>query len=398
MRQRWQVVSTSAVKRQKVTVSLAALVTIAVGAALIMPLWRTSGVRASASSGSWAAAAAMLEARAAATAVRLKSGEVLVSGGFNNTVGVLNTAEVYNPFRNTWTATGPVAGTHFGGETATLLTTGGVLLIGGGFGLPNVDLYTPTTHQWTAAANLEVGRQWHTASLLPDGDILVAGGQDANGKALASTEIYDVATNHWSLGIPMNEARWGATAVTLPDGRVLVAGGANAQNYAVNTAEIYDPATNTWADVAAATSVQAIENLVLLKDGHVLAIGWISGSFDMPGAIYNPATNSWMPITAANIFRENFTVTLLDDGMVLLAGGNDPGNNARAEAVLYDPSRDLWLSAPNMITPRDAASAVLLPSGRVLEAGGYDGLSTASAELYTPIYLGHHPIPPQPAP
>ena len=233
------------------------------------------------------------------------------------------------------------------GHTATLLPNGKVLVVGGN-GNPRIaELYDPASGTWTATGRPMIrDHVEHTATLLPDGRVLVAGGPP-NGRDNGSptAELYDPSTGSWTVTGNMVRVRLGHTATLLPDGRVLVAGGTSEGNSkSTASAEVYDPGSGSWT---------ATGDMVALRIG-----GW--------------------------------TATPLTDGMVLVVGGfRSGGDGMLASAELFDPSTGTWTAAPNMDTPLANQTATLLPDGRVLVAGGMsviDGTerSLASAELYDP--------------
>jgi len=115
-----------------------------------------------------------------------------------------------------------------GGHTATLLPDGTVLVAGGygtAGGLASAELYDPGANTWTAITSpMTSVRSRHTATLLPNGKVLVAGGYGTAG-ALASAELYDPATAQWTATGSLSETRIDYTATLLPNGKVLVAGG-----------------------------------------------------------------------------------------------------------------------------------------------------------------------------
>ena len=203
-------------------------------------------------SNTWAATASMSTGRGNATATLLGNGTVLVAGGqhiVNESNGGVTSAEIYDPATGLWHSAGTM-GTGHGLATASLLPDGRVLVAGGALqsgccgGMVAADLYNPSTGTWQAAANMNVAREAAASVVLPDGTVLMTGGYNGitTTPYLASTEIYQPATNTWTLGPSMNQGRVGHTATLLPDGQVLVAGGdAGGPSNAFATAELYNP-------------------------------------------------------------------------------------------------------------------------------------------------------------
>jgi len=178
---------------------------------------------------------------------------------------------------------------------------------------------------WLTNRPMLTARQHHIATLLPDGKVLVAGGDQggANG-ILANAELYNPATGSWTPTGPMIHARRDHTATLLPTGKVLVTGGGydvNMQSFA--SAEVYDPVSGTWTDAGAMKYPRSAHTATLLRDGRVLVAGGSTGNVFLPSAeLYDPATGTWSVI--GNFMSEQrffHTATLLPDGKVLAAGG-----------------------------------------------------------------------------
>jgi len=173
------------------------------------------------------------------------------------------------------------------------------------------------------------------------------------------------------------------TATLLPNGKVLIAGGFNGSNN-LSSGELYDPIAGTFtATTNAMSSARRFANAALLPTGKVLIAGGGTNTADL----YDPSTNSF---TASNhtmvAGRSNASATLLPKGRVLIAGGFGPGNSLLSSAEVYDPSTDTFTAtANNMIVARSQATALLLPNGLVLVAGGTGTIGPLSTtELFDP--------------
>ncbi|HTN86711.1 MAG TPA: kelch repeat-containing protein [Sorangium sp.] len=192
---------------------------------------RTSAELYDPATDSWTAAGSLNTPHASHTATLLADGNVLITGGY--AVGeYLASAELYDPATNSWATVGSLS-TAREGHTATLLANGKVLVAGGDNNaepLASAELYDPATNSWTAAGSLSTEREYHAATLLGNGTVLAMGGfhwRDWTGENLASAERYNPVTNTWTAAGSLSTARYGHTATLLANGKVLVAGGSN---------------------------------------------------------------------------------------------------------------------------------------------------------------------------
>jgi N-acetylneuraminic acid mutarotase len=263
------------------------------------------------------------------------------------------------------------------GHTATLLANGHVL-VAGGSGAADAQILDPASATG-AASTMTAPRRGHTATTLSNGKILVTGGTNDAGP-FTSAEIYDPAMNSWSAAEPMDTARTGHTATLLADGTVLVTGGCNTDTGdPVSSAEIYDPAGDSWSPAGSLNETRCFHTATLLPDGRVLAVGGL-GSDSASAEIYDPAADSWSPVESMGVGREAHTATLLSNGRVLVAGGFS------ASAEIYDPATDSWSPAGTMSASRQQHTATLLANGQVLIAGGGTNNNDPldSSEIYDP--------------
>jgi len=343
----------------------------------------------------------MTTTRSLATATLLPNGLILIAGGFGGNRAFLASSELYNPQTNSFLPAAGTAAMNTGRDaaTATLLPNGRVLIAGGFAGdhnfLASTELYDFTTNSFVASAGtaaMNTGRQDAAAALLPNGKVLIAGGVAAGGNPLASTELYDPATNSFALKTAaMNAAHDGATATLLPNGKVLIAGGFDSNFNASSGTELYNPATNTFATATPSMNAGRKQALAtLLPNGKVLIAGGIDTNFNPLASteLYDSATNTFAAKTASmNTARQAATATLLPNGKVLIAGGLDLNGNPIASIELYDPATNAFAppaGTPSMNIARGQATAILLPNGVVLIAGGVAPLLSASTELYMP--------------
>jgi hypothetical protein len=352
------------------------------------------GVRAD-SLGTWSYTARMKDARSDHTATLLADGQVLIAGGVGDGAAAIVSAELFDPRTGVWRPTGRMLGTPQlnTATTATLLPDGQVL-VAGSLQSPNAELYDPNKRTWKSTGNMMTDRFGHTATLLPDGRVLITAGCGDTCGLLSSAEVYNPRSGLWAMTGSMLAARMDHTATLLPDGRVLAAGGCTSC-IPLASAEIYDPHTGTWTATGPMHDARYGHTATLLPNGKVLVAGGCCASgFALDTAeLYDPHSGTWAVTGHMIAARASHTATLLTSGKVLVTGGWDQGSfSSLSSAELYDPETGTWAAAADMTTGRRQHTATLLPSGRVLVAGGVSCdpnppvtcHRTASAEMYAP--------------
>ncbi len=274
------------------------------------------------------------------------------------------------------------------GHSATLLHDGRVLIAGGmvrnGQFLDTTELYDPAKQTFTSSGRMSTRRVGPAAALLHDGRVLIAGGWSEGPTDTA--EVYDPATGKFSPLPSMTSRRARPLATTLPDGRVLITGGTRGEDReGLRAAEIFDPATNKFSAIGDMKDGRIMHTATLLQDGAVLITGGMGDRDVVASAeLFDPKTNRFTPVAPMKLARYKHTAQLLADGRVLIAGGSDARDFKGGifdEAEVYDPAKHAFTIVTAMTAKRyklDQESA-LLPDGRVLIAGG-----SAKAELFDP--------------
>jgi len=382
--------------------------------------------------------------RDGARAVVVEDDQVLVIGGENDIEGPLRSAEI-------WRDGGKIEGVGWReagrmqvprvGHTVTALGDGRVLVVGGGGRDPNARLAElwgerddsggPETFK--PAGRLSVGRRLHTATLLPDGRVLVIGGRDAQDRPLATAEIWDPKRRTWSAAGRLHLGRCCHSATLLDDGRVLVVGGRvkhkdpfdceeehGVCTTTTDSVEIWDPRTRRFTDGPnLATgggspdfSDRAAHTATRLADGRVLIMGGAGASEPDPMYLRRPTAYLWeQPARRWSEIggtpRDYHSATLLPDGRVLIVGGawdycgcckTVPGAHpvhVFNDAWLWIPATGKLIGAGQAVHPRMNHAAVLLSDGRVFIAGGTVPIpdaakpkeeteTSASAEIWQP--------------
>lgn len=250
-------------------------------------------------------------------------------------------------------------------HTATLLSNGEVLVAGGFNGtngyLASAELYDPVKGKWTLTGSMTAPRDGHDAVLLQNGEVLVAGGINATLSTcgtLAGAELYNPSTGTWTATGSMTTGRYSFSLTLLANGKVLAAGGTNCGNGGLTSAELYNPATGTWTATGSMTIGNETSAAVLLQNGQVFVVG--------NDNLYNPSTGTWTATTSPSIFA-HAPLALLPNGDVW-AAGTIQGD------LIYNPSTDQWTTfAPPLCTTSKQScqgAGALLNTGKVLVAGG----------------------------
>lgn len=298
-----------------------------------------------------------------------------------------------------FTATGRMAQARYS-HTATLLRNGKVLVAGGysyststgsTASTAGAEIYDPATGSFSTTGSMTEARSSHTATLLLNGKVLIIGS--------FSAEIYDPATGSFTATGSMARARGVHTATRLSNGKVLITGGTTVSNgYAeVAITEIYDPATASFTYAASLSTGNAAPNAVLLSNGNVLISGGYGGNRRSSRAeVFDPSSGSFAASGGMSIARMSHTGTLLPNGTVLVSGGETASPqdanwvSGVTSAELYNPTfvgagwTGGFSPTGSMTQARYSHTATLLSNGKVLMTGGASdrSLNRSSAEIY----------------
>ena len=271
-------------------------------------------------------------------------------------------------------------------HTATLLQDGRVLVAGGTSTLRDTntaEIYDPVSGTFSPANNMSDLRSGHTATMLKNGKVLIAGG------GTNTAELYDPNSGNFVATGSMSTARALHTATLLQDGRVLIAGGQQT-NGVLMTAEIFDPASGAFTLTGNMTTTRSQFTATLLSSGAVLLTGGIDNTDTglKSAELFDPATGHFSATGAMTAGRAGQTASLLHDNTVVVMGGTDPSSNTRAVAAeIYDMATGSFSTSGNLAQGVFDHTATLLPNGQVLVAGGIFQVGVFTAELYDPLSL-----------
>lgn len=262
--------------------------------------------------------------------------------------------------------------------TSAALPDGTIMVMGGQNAsntLTNLtEIYTPSTGLFTAGPSMTTARRYATATTLNNGLILVYGGESTNG-AIPTAELYNPTTKIFtSLGNTLYP-RGGHTATLLNNGKVLIAGGGSSANNSGNPAvcEIFDPATNVFSTTGAMSTGRFWHTATLLANGKVLIAGGQTVTDAAPSVtceIYDPATGTFSATGSMGHSRQQHNAHALSNGSVLVLGGLDNGGAATALCELYNVGAGTWGATGALPTAKIDPSSIVLASGNVFYCGG----------------------------
>lgn len=307
------------------------------------------------STSNFVADAELISARMAHATFTLANGKVMVTGGWDPTSPgtafdpVYKSTEVYDPVAKSFSA-GPDMNFPRRHHVATqlkdgrFLITGGIQLRGNGFGAStNAEIYDPNTNTFSTTGHLNVGRWLHTATLLPDGRVLITGGRDNNCTgtcpvySLASAEIYDPSTGIFTPTGTLNLSRFGHNATLLQDGQVLILGGENTDSQdpgMLFAAERFDPQSGTFTKASSTAEARSFHSVTLLNNGKLLVAGGFRATVTATTSseYFDPANGTTRLGAEMNELHARHTATRFDNGEVLILGGTySSGPAASAE-------------------------------------------------------------------
>lgn len=349
-----------------------------------------------------------------ASATELFDGRLLVAGGTPWNGAVFQRCD---PGSCVGAPRGHLA-TARAGHTATLYASGHLIAAGGldpatSGPVGTWEIYDDWhAHSWYVERPLATPRFQHTATLLEDGRVLVAGGAvgtQASPIAIPDAELLDPAEPDPTAGsptmsfgafttpsAPMNVARSRASAVRLATGEVLVAGGEQVRGVASSSVELFDPLTGRWSLTAPMNEPRAEPVLLLLQDGRVLAAGGTDGQRALATAeIYDRIRQTWTYTGSMSLARLAPGVRLLD-GTVLVVGGlvgstAAPGVTGTVER--FDPSTGRWSWAAPLPEPRAGHAVTLLGGREVVVAGGTRSLPWDGSTMVWDVDVGYGVAP-----
>ena len=334
-------------------------------------------------------------ARSDHASAQLADGRLLLTGGEDFALNVLSSAEIYDPVSGISSLTGSLVQARHG-HTATLLSDGDVLIVGGyidsaGAGngttlATTAEVYNPGSGLFTVTSSPTIARAYHTATRLPDGRVLIAGGatRAASQSPTASVEIYDPVAQAFTPAGNMFAVRYNHAAVLMNDGRVLISDGmtvAGTPGSGIGLDEIYDPSTGLFTQ---AGPKQVIANTtapptasILLQTGQVLADN---------RSVFDPASNTLTTLSSL----VNLQTLLQDYEFAPLPGGDVLATSNSTSTYIFDPNTQAYMQTDSLQYRRSRPTLFVLPNHDVMVAGGS---TVAQVEFYVPAAANSTPAP-----
>jgi hypothetical protein len=356
-------------------------------------------------------AGGQLDTRFQQTATYMPSGTWVYIGGRDcttNCATIVSKNSTGSRVDNAQVPGPPVSGSYFSAagslatarafHSATLLTDGRILVAGGESGpnnpLASAEILSTSLGTFTGAGPMSLPRANHTATLLVNGRVLIAGGFTASSSSAPtnSADIFYPNTNMFEPTSPMNVARARHTATLMPDGTILAVGGESISGTTpLSSVESFDPRTLAWT-VKASLPIPLFDHAaVLLQNGNLLVVGGQTTSGPSAAVYeYSPSGNSWTTKASMNAGGPGplyqHTATELFDGRVLVAGGNNGGGETTS-SYFYDPNANTWTATLGSLnTARYGHTATLLPNDTVMISGGYSINSSVPVPLQLEMF------------
>ena len=335
--------------------------------------------------GTWTLVGSMAQARAGASAVLLPDGLVLIAGGVGDDGLPTGSTEILAT--DGTFAVGAPMNVARSAHVAVMLGDGRVLVAGGtttaeggATATDTAEIYDPSNGSWSLVGSLSEPRAGHTATVLSDGTVLIAGGENASGIS-ATLERFDPTANSFTLAGALSTVRSHHAAAVLDDGRVLIIGGWDGAA-PLASVDVFDAATGTVSSGPALATARAGLSATRLLTGNVLVVGGHDGASDLASAeIYRVGASAFISTASAlaEARRDHLAVLLPDNHSVLIVGGT-AGDTALASAELFLPADETFSATAPLTEARAGASASRLYSEGWLVVAG--GVGRASAELY----------------
>jgi hypothetical protein len=353
----------------------------------------TGGAGIGGTKGTFSSLGSLVPYRSYHTATMLKNGKVLIAGGRGADLDPVAPMELFDPVTRMFSPAGDMSPARFS-HSATLLANGKVLMIAGNIynGSPGASrctalaqIYDPDTTMFSSLPSLERYQCEHIVASLADGRILILGSYP-DGRP----QLLDTATGQFTKTGTMVKTRFsGHTATLLDDGRILVAGGVADPIVYQATAEVYNPSTGSFSAVGNMAAPRGYHTATRLPNGKVLIAGGIEtntlggATFRPIAEIFDPMTNTFAPGPQLPQVHNQAPATSLLDNTILIVGGLS-GTGPQATGQLYDPASGTFSLAGSLNVARYAHTATRLPAGSVLVVGGETGTGpkTVPAEIY----------------